>query len=113
MPGKRKRGGKRREREEKKNRRKYQDLKGVASPCSLSHGRAGLDLFHYYGRPSAKTCEAWVYDNSGARGLPCATGPSVPRTGRQIRVAIHGVLRAGIQYANTPVPPLAAIVLQP
>jgi hypothetical protein len=53
--------GRKEERAKKKeNRRKYRDLEGVAFP-SLSHGGAGLDSFHHYARPPAKTHEAWVY----------------------------------------------------
>jgi hypothetical protein len=36
-----------------------------------------MGSFHSYVGPSAKTCEAGVY-NSGRGGLPCARGPCVP-----------------------------------
>jgi hypothetical protein len=42
----------------KGDRKKYQDLEDFAFPSSLSHGRAGLDSFHHYNRPPAKTREA-------------------------------------------------------
>jgi hypothetical protein len=55
---KKERGMERRERErerKKENRREYPDLKGVASPSSLSHGRVGFNSFHRYVGPSIKT----------------------------------------------------------
>jgi hypothetical protein len=61
----------------KRNRKKYQDLEGVALPSSLSHGGAGLDPFHRYAEPPTKPREAWVYGGGGARGLSCARGPYV------------------------------------
>jgi hypothetical protein len=66
-----------RERERKGNREKYQNLWNVASPSSSSHGGAGLDSFHCYVWPSAKTHKARVHDDGRARGLPHARGPCV------------------------------------
>jgi hypothetical protein len=65
---KKKRGGKKRERvkEKKGTRKKYKGHQSAAPPFSLSHGRAGLDSFHRYIGPSAKTHEAWVYVGGGA-----------------------------------------------
>jgi hypothetical protein len=51
-----KRDGKRREREKREIGRKYWHLESVALPSSLSHGGAGLDPFHCYIEPPAKTC---------------------------------------------------------
>jgi hypothetical protein len=60
---KKKRGSEERERakEKKGNRKKYQGLDGAAPHFSLSPGGAGLDSFHHYTGPSAKTHEACVY----------------------------------------------------
>jgi hypothetical protein len=77
---------------EKGNRKKYQDLKGVAFPSFLSHGGVGLDSFHCYARPLAKTHEAWVYGSGEARGLLCARGPYVPCTYGGIRGILCSIL---------------------
>jgi hypothetical protein len=63
-----KRGGEKRERanEEKGNRKKYQGPEGPTLPFFLSHGFAGLDSFHRYVGPSAKTREVGVYVGGGA-----------------------------------------------
>jgi hypothetical protein len=67
------------ESEKEENRRKYQDLEGVAFLSSLSHGGAGFDSFHRYPRSPVKTQEVWVYGDGRARDLSCAGGPCVPR----------------------------------
>jgi hypothetical protein len=66
MPRKKKEGRKNEKARKKGIRKKYQDLEGVAFPSSLSHGGVGLDSFHCYTRPSAKTRETWVYGGGGA-----------------------------------------------
>jgi hypothetical protein len=57
---------KRRKRWKKGSRKKYQDIKGVAFPSSLSHDGVGLDSFHCYARPPSNTLESWVYGGGGA-----------------------------------------------
>jgi hypothetical protein len=106
------------EKGETEEKRKYEEipgshLKGVAFPSSLRHGRAGLDSFHRYARPPAKTHESWVYGDGGARGLSCARGPYVPHTCGGIHGVLCGILSAGTQHATTPVPLLASAVLRP
>jgi hypothetical protein len=76
---KEKRGEKGESEKEKGSRKKYRGLVGTALPSSMSHGGPGLDFFHYYAEPSAKTLEAWVYVSGGARGLSGAGGPYIPR----------------------------------
>jgi hypothetical protein len=102
---------KEREREREKEIGGYQDLGGVASPSSSSHGRAGLDSFHHYVGPYAKTHEAWVYDGDGAHSLSFARGPCVPRARGRICGVLCVILQVRIRYAITPVPPLAITVL--
>jgi hypothetical protein len=75
---KKERGAERGERKRRKIGKKYQDLEGVAFPSSKSHGGAGLDFFHHYARPPAKTHEAWVLGGDRAQSLPCARGSCVP-----------------------------------
>jgi hypothetical protein len=65
-PRKKKEGWKKENARKKGNRKKYQDLKGVAFPSSLSHGVEGLNSFHRYTMLPAKTHEAWVYGSGGA-----------------------------------------------
>jgi hypothetical protein len=52
----------------------------------------GLDSFHHYARPYAKTREAWVYGGGLAQGLPCAEGFYVPRTCGRIHSVLSGIL---------------------
>jgi hypothetical protein len=85
---KKKEGPKKEKVRKKGDRKKYQDLEGVAFSSSLSHGGAGLDSFHHYAKLHAKTLEAWVYGSSGARRMSCARGPCIPCT----YGGIHGVL---------------------
>jgi hypothetical protein len=80
MLGKKKEGRKKEKARKNENRKKYQDLEGVAFTSSLNHGGAGLDCFHCYARPPAKPHDTLVYGSSGARGLSCRGGPCVPRT---------------------------------
>jgi hypothetical protein len=47
--------------QKKGNRKKYQGPEGPAPTLSMSHGGVGLDSFHHYAGPSAKTREPWVY----------------------------------------------------
>jgi hypothetical protein len=108
---KEKRGKKGESKKEKGNRKKYRGPVGAALPSSLSHGRAGLDFFHCYTKPSTKTSEAWVYVGGGARGLSCAGGPHVHHACGRIRAILYGFLRVGIRRASTPVPSLAPVVL--
>jgi hypothetical protein len=110
---KEKRGRKGEREKEKGNRKKYQGLVGATLPSSLSHGRAGLDFFHCYAEPSAKTHDAWVYVGGRACGLSGAGGPRVPRAYERIHGVIYDILRAGIRHASAPVPPLAPAVLWP
>jgi hypothetical protein len=73
--GMEKRGEQKREEE---NRRKCQDPEGVAPPSFLSHSWPGLESFHNYVEPSAKTREAWVFVGSGARDPLVSRGPYAP-----------------------------------
>jgi hypothetical protein len=52
----------------------------------------GLDSFDHYAGSSTKTCEAGVYDGDGARGLPYARGPYVPRPYGRVCGVLSGVL---------------------
>jgi hypothetical protein len=89
---KRKSDGKKERAKKKRNRKKYQDLEGAALPSSLGHSGAGLYPFHRYIEPPIKTCEAWVYDSGGARGLSSAGGPYIPRAYGRIHDVLYGVL---------------------
>jgi hypothetical protein len=74
------------------NRRKYQDLEGVAFLSSMSDGGVGLDPFHPYARPPTKTCEVRVHVGGRARGLLCARGPGVPRPCGWVHGVLCGIL---------------------
>jgi hypothetical protein len=73
-----KRGENGESKKEKGNRKKYRAPIGAALPSPLSHGGVGLDFFHYYAKPYAKTHEAWVYVGGEAQGLSGGEGPRIP-----------------------------------
>jgi hypothetical protein len=87
-----KRRGRKKGESEKRDRRRYQDLKGATLPCSLSHGIEGFIPFHHYAEPPAKTHEAWVYGGGVARVLSGASGPRVPHACGRICGVIYSVL---------------------
>jgi hypothetical protein len=53
-------------------------LQGAASPSLLHHGGVLLDCVRDHARAPTKPHESGVYDNGGARDLPCARGSSIP-----------------------------------
>jgi hypothetical protein len=53
-------------------------LQGAASPSLLHHGGVLLDRVRDHARAPTKPHESGVYDNGGARDLPCARGSSIP-----------------------------------
>jgi hypothetical protein len=93
---KEKRGEKGESKKEMGNKKTYWGPIGIAIPSSLSHGRAGLEFFHCYAEPFAKTGEGWVYVDGRAQGMSGAGGPHVPCACGRIGGVLYDFLRAGI-----------------
>jgi hypothetical protein len=104
---------KKRRKEKERKRLDYWDLGSVSSPSFSSHGATGLGPFQGYAVSPTKPHESRVYDGNRACGLSHARGPHVPCTCRRICGDLCSILRAGIQSAIAPVPPLVVTALGP
>jgi hypothetical protein len=93
------------------NRRELPSLQDVASPSLLNHGGVGLVHVRGHAKAPTKPHELGVYDGGRARNLPRARGSRIPYSDGGIRRGMHGVLRAGILCAITPLSPLFVVVL--